>query len=60
MGSRVYIPAYKSLGGGWFRAQDVGGAILGRHVDVYRPPPASLADKGRYLKRQRILVIPPG
>lgn len=59
MGSRVYIPAYRSHGG-WFRAQDVGGAIQGRHVDVYRPPPATLADKGRYLRQQRILVVPPG
>jgi hypothetical protein len=56
MGSRVYIPAYKR----WFLAQDTGGAILGTHVDVYRPPPSSSDDVGRYLRNQRILVIPPG
>jgi 3D (Asp-Asp-Asp) domain-containing protein len=59
LGSRVYIPTYRSIGGGWFVAQDTGGAIKGRHVDVYRPAPASPADLGRYMTHQRILVIPP-
>jgi 3D (Asp-Asp-Asp) domain-containing protein len=59
LGSRVYIPAYQTLGGGWFVAQDTGGAIKGRHVDVYRPAPSSPADEGRYLTDQRIFVIPP-
>jgi 3D (Asp-Asp-Asp) domain-containing protein len=61
-GSRVFIPFYKRnhLGSGWFVAQDTGGAIIGRHLDVYRPPPASLADLGRYLRNQRVLVVPPG
>jgi 3D (Asp-Asp-Asp) domain-containing protein len=36
-GSRIYIPAYRHLSGGWFLAQDTGGAIIGRHIDVYRP-----------------------
>jgi 3D (Asp-Asp-Asp) domain-containing protein len=60
LGSRVYIPAYRDLGGGWFLAQDTGGAIKGRHVDVYRSPPSNPADLGRYLTGQRIFVIPPG
>jgi 3D (Asp-Asp-Asp) domain-containing protein len=57
LGSRVYIPAYKHDGhGGWFTAQDTGGAINGRHVDVYRRPPASPNDSGQYLTGQKIFV----
>jgi ribonuclease BN (tRNA processing enzyme) len=37
-----------------------GGAIRGRHVDVYRAAPASPGDLGRYMTDQRILVNPPG
>jgi 3D (Asp-Asp-Asp) domain-containing protein len=59
-GSRLYIPAYRHHGGGWFLAQDTGGAIIGRHVDVYRPPPANPADRGQFLTGQRVYVIPPG
>jgi 3D (Asp-Asp-Asp) domain-containing protein len=58
-GSRVYIPAYRGISSGWFVAQDTGGAIRGRHIDVYRPAPGTPADLGRYMTRQRILVIPP-
>jgi 3D (Asp-Asp-Asp) domain-containing protein len=59
LGSRIYIPAYRSVNGGWFVAQDTGGAIRGRHIDVYRPAPASESDQGRYMSDQRVLVIPP-
>ncbi len=58
-GSRVYVPAYRPINGGWFVAQDTGGAIKGRHIDIYRPPPTSPSDLGRYLPHQRIYVIPP-
>ncbi len=57
LGTRVYIPAYRHDGhGGWFTAQDTGGAINGRHVDVYRRPPASAKDSGQYLTGQKIFV----
>jgi 3D (Asp-Asp-Asp) domain-containing protein len=60
LGSRVYVPAYRSDGhGGWFIAQDTGGGIIGRHIDVYRTPPASSQDSGQYLTGQRIYVIKP-
>jgi len=60
LGSRVYVPAYRDDGhGGWFIAQDTGGAINGRHIDVYRPPPSSADDSGQYLTGERIFVIKP-
>jgi hypothetical protein len=59
LGSRVYVPALRGDGyGGWFIAQDTGGAINGRHIDVYRPPPASPTDPGTSLTGRRIYVIP--
>jgi 3D (Asp-Asp-Asp) domain-containing protein len=59
-GSRIYIPAYKSINGGWFTATDTGGAIIGRHIDVYRPPTGSVDDGGRYMTHRRVYVQPPG
>ena len=60
LGSRVYVPSYRNDGhGGWFVAQDTGGAIGGRHIDVFRPPPPSSSDAGKYLTGQRVLVIKP-
>ena len=59
MGSRVYVPAYRGDGhGGWFIASDTGGGISGRHIDVYRLPPATAQDPGRFLQSQRIFVAP--
>jgi 3D (Asp-Asp-Asp) domain-containing protein len=61
LGSLVYIAAYaKTAGHGWFRAQDVGGAIIGRHVDVYRSPPKQTEMGGGLLTGERVYVIPPG
>jgi hypothetical protein len=58
LGSRVYVPAYQHDGhGGWFIAQDTGGAISGHHIDVFRSPPASSTDLGQTLDGQRIYVI---
>ena len=59
LGSRIYIPAYRHLRGrGWFRADDVGGAIIGRHLDVFRRPPRTPGG-GQFLHDQRVYVIPP-
>ena len=58
-GSLVYVPAYKSKNkDGWFRADDTGGAIDGRHIDVYRPPPSRSSDSGNYMTGKRIFVVP--
>jgi 3D (Asp-Asp-Asp) domain-containing protein len=60
LGSRVYIPAYGHDGhGGWFVAQDTGGAINGHRIDVYRRPPSSPNVGGQYLTSQRVYVIKP-
>jgi 3D (Asp-Asp-Asp) domain-containing protein len=60
LGSRLYVPAYNHDGhGGWFVAQDTGGAINGNHIDVFRSPPASPTASGLNLIRQRIYVIKP-
>ena len=60
LGSRVFVPAYRDIAGGWFAAQDTGGAIIGRHIDVYRPPTPERFGTGRLLLHQRVYVIPPG
>ncbi len=60
LGSRVYIPAYRNDGhGGWFIAQDTGGAIVGNRIDVYRSPPPGPTDAGRDLVDQAAYVIRP-
>ena len=58
-GSRVFLAAYcDTPARGWFRALDTGGAIIGFHVDVYRPPPPTL--ELHALRAQRMFVVPPG
>jgi 3D (Asp-Asp-Asp) domain-containing protein len=59
-GSRIFIPTYRPINGGWFVAQDTGGAIIGRHIDVYVPPPAQQFASGRLSLGARVYVIPPG
>lgn len=52
-----YIPAYRTTRcGGWFRADDTGGAVTGRHLDVYRPAPAAPVTMTTRVG-QRILVV---
>ncbi len=59
LGSKVFVPAYCTmLGHAWFRAEDTGGAISGRHIDVYRPPPKQKGGD-ETLSAQRIYVVPP-
>jgi 3D (Asp-Asp-Asp) domain-containing protein len=62
LGSHIYIPAYASINGGWFEADDTGGAIDGRHIDVYRPPPSnpSAGDQLGFATGQRVYIVPPG
>ncbi len=46
-GSRIYLPDYRwTRFKGWFVAADTGGAIIGRHVDVFRPAPATPGGPG--------------
>ncbi|MFM9023682.1 MAG: 3D domain-containing protein, partial [Solirubrobacterales bacterium] len=56
-GSLVYIGALKSRNGtGWFCAYDTGGAIRGRHIDVFRPPPSDRTGTTR--NNATIRVVP--
>lgn len=57
--SAVYIPAYAKGGyDGWFCAADTGGAIKGRHLDVFRKAPANPSG-GMSRRGQTIRVWPP-
>lgn len=60
LGSRVFIPVYcASRGHAWFKAQDTGGAINRRHIDVYRRPPKTKDGAAAYTN-QRVYVLKPG
>ena len=59
-GSHIYIPAYRSVNGGWFQADDTGGAIIGRHIDVFRPPPSNPSDQGNFATGQQVYIVAPG
>jgi 3D (Asp-Asp-Asp) domain-containing protein len=60
LGSRVFIPVYcATRGHAWFKAEDTGGAINRRHIDVYRRPPKT-ADGAAAYTNQRVYVLKPG
>jgi len=60
LGSSIFVPAYCGTPGrGWLVARDTGGAIIARHIDVYRAPPRERF-AGQLLRGQRIYVVPPG
>jgi hypothetical protein len=59
-GSSVFVPAYCGTPShGWFTAADTGGAIIGRHLDVFRAPPL-VPWSSQVLRGQRVFVVPPG
>ncbi len=61
LGSQIFVPALcDTPGRGWVLAQDTGGAIIGRHLDLYRPAPGSPGVRSDTWDRARIFVIPPG
>lgn len=60
LGSRVFVPRYRDRrGGGCMKAQDVGGAIIGKHIDVYRRAPRNPESSSAY-RDEAIYVVPPG
>ena len=59
-GSHIFIPSYQPINGGWFEADDTGGAIIGRHIDVFRPPPANPSDTGNFATGETVYIVPPG
>jgi len=60
MGSHVFVPELCATPGrGWAIAEDIGGAIIGRHIDVYRPAPAGPWVKSDVHRDARIFVVPP-
>lgn len=57
-GSLVWIGRYRDKNGdGWMRADDTGGAIVGRHIDVYIKSPKEIGGAESY-NNQRIYVVP--
>jgi 3D (Asp-Asp-Asp) domain-containing protein len=59
-GSSIFLPEYCATPShGWFVAADTGGAIIGRHVDVFRAPPAKPWDD-RVVRGTKMFVVPPG
>src|SRR6185437_5906126 len=59
-GSSIFVRSYcNTPSHGWFVAADTGGAIIGRHLDVFRRPP-KVPWSGNLRRDQGIYVVPPG
>jgi 3D (Asp-Asp-Asp) domain-containing protein len=60
IGSRIFVPALCATPGhGWVIAADTGGAIIGRHLDLYRPAPAARGISSDVWTGRQIWVLPP-
>ena len=61
LGSPLYLETYRALGlgDGCMLASDTGGAIRGRHIDVFRPAPGR-GEQARRLERVPLRVAAPG
>lgn len=61
LGSRIFVPALCSTPArGWVTAADTGGAITGRHLDLYRPAPTVPFARVDTLREQKVFVVPKG
>jgi 3D (Asp-Asp-Asp) domain-containing protein len=61
LGSRLFVPALcQTPGRGWVTAADTGSAIIGRHIDLYRPAPSSLDTHVDVWENATMYVLPLG
>lgn len=61
LGSLVYLETYATRSNpqlGWMYAEDTGGAIKGKHLDIYRRPPATKEGGSRVQRGKRVFVVP--
>lgn len=60
LGSLVFVPRLcDTPGRGWTVAEDIGGAVIGRHIDLYRPAPPGPHQRTEYFEDARVFVLPP-
>ncbi len=61
LGSRIFLEALcDTPAQGWATAADTGGAIRGRHLDLYVPAPAQPFGSLETLTDQRAYIVPDG
>lgn len=59
LGSRIFVPALCATPTrGWVTAADTGGAIIGRHLDLYVPAPRSLDTHVDVWDNAKMYVLP--